>query len=134
MCHATHDQFVLLEGVFLGTVLAGRQERVEIRLPAAGILTRVRVPDGQHAIRHFKQRIADPGGESGIQRMETDLGVGGSHGSFEGGCPMDCLGSRFILCRAAPNRPIALDDTETLRVVDAGHQVGDIHLGVVQAA
>ncbi len=103
-------------------------------MAAAGILPRVRVPDRQDAVGHLEQRIADPAGEVGVQRAKTQLGISGGHGSFKRSRSMHCLSDRLVACLASPNRPVALHDAQPLRVVDAGHQVDDIDLAVVQAA
>ncbi|MGD0610313.1 MAG: hypothetical protein ABSB41_02270 [Anaerolineales bacterium] len=81
--HAAHDEFVLLQGVFLGCVPSGREQRGQVRLPAAGVLARVRVSDRQDPVRHLEQGLADPFREDRVERPEAHLGIGGGHGRFE---------------------------------------------------
>ena len=71
---------------------------------------------------------------SDAQRVETHLRVGGCHGCFERGCSVDGLRRGLLPCLSPADRPVALDDAQPFRVVDAGDQIDDIHLGVVQAA
>ena len=132
--HAAHDQLVLLKGEFLDAVLPTGEQRVQVGLAAAGVLARVRVPDRQHAVRHLHQGLADPFGNIHAQRVEMHLRVGGCHGRLERGCAVDGLRRGLLPCLAPADRPIALDNAQLFRVVDAGDQIDDIHFGVVQAA
>ncbi len=132
--HAAHDQFILLQGELLRSVVVRGEQRGQVGIAAAGVLARVRMAERQHAVGHVQQGVADPGREFRIQRAEAHLGIGRGQSRFEAGRSEYRLRRRVFLRRRPADRPVALDDAQAVGMVDAGHQVDNVHVGVVQAA